>query len=136
MREPSELLAEHLTAHEGAWALMSATLRALQDDADAARYLRRHVRELMAKALFAGFEGTEPTPRRPGVDHYHKAAAWIGLQVLRDVGPRGLTEIDWTRLGGQLSTLAGERIVDRRRRQESDARVPADGTEGKAPLPR
>jgi hypothetical protein len=69
----------------------------------------------MACALRAGFEGREPTPRRPGVDHYRKAEQWVGMQLLRDVGPRGLSEVDWTALGGRLTGLAGTRICDRGR---------------------
>lgn len=111
------LVVEHLTAHEGAWGLMAWTLRAINTDEDAGRYLQRHVRELMGKALIAGFDGTEPTPRRPDVDHYHKADHWIGQQLLRDLGPRALREVDWGALGGELTAFAGERICDRHARR-------------------
>jgi hypothetical protein len=102
-----------LSAHEGHWTLLAFTLRALDDDEQAGAFLRRHVRDDMARALLAGYEGREPTPKRPGVDHIHKADEWVGVQLLRDVGPRGLSEIDWTALGGRLTQLAGPRICDR-----------------------
>lgn len=106
-----------LTAHETHWTLMAFTLRALDTDDEAAHYLRRHVRELMACALRAGYEGREATPKRPGLDHHHKADEWIGMQLLRDIGPRGLAEVQWTALGAHMTELAGERIADRERRQ-------------------
>jgi hypothetical protein len=107
----------HLTAHETPWVLMAHTLRALHSDEEAGAYLRRQVREAMAAALVAGFEGREPTPKIPGVHSHHKAQEWIGMQLLRDVGPRGLSEIDWTALGARMTGLAGERIAERQRRQ-------------------
>lgn len=111
---PVEVTIERaLTAHEGHWTLLAFTLRALDDDEQAGRTLRRRVRDDMARALLAGYEGREPTPKRPGVDHIHKADEWVGMQLLRDVGPRGLSEIDWAGLGGRLTRLAGPRISDR-----------------------
>jgi hypothetical protein len=113
-RPPVEATIERaLTAHEGYWTLLAFSLRALDNDEQAGRTLRRRVRDDMARALLAGYEGREPTPKRPGVDHYHKADEWVGMQLLRDIGPRGLSEIDWTALGARLSQLAGPRICDR-----------------------
>ncbi len=111
---PERAVVQALTAHDGSWHLMTFTLRAINTDDDAGDYLHRTVREWMGSAMIAGFEGREPTPKCPHPDAYQQAQRWIGMQLLRDVGPRGLSEIDWTALGAELTALAGVRIIDRR----------------------
>ncbi len=100
------VIEEALTAHEGHWTLLAFLLRTLDTDEQAGRSLRRHVRHAMACAMLAGYEGREPTPRRPGINSHRKAEAWVGMQLLRDVGPRGLSEVEWTALGKRLTQLA------------------------------
>lgn len=68
------IIEQHLTAHEGHWGLLASLLRAMETDAEAARCLRRQVRDRMAKALFEGYEGREPTPPPPRWDAYRKIA--------------------------------------------------------------
>jgi hypothetical protein len=104
-----------LTAHETHWRLLAALLRALDTDEEAAWSLHRHVRDAMGQALLAGYEGREPTPRRPPAYAHHKAEQWVGMQLLRDIGPRGLIEVDWLRLARALTALAGPRIRQRAR---------------------
>lgn len=110
---PEQILERALMAHEGHWAMLASLLRALDTDEQAGRSLHREARELMAKALRVGYEGREPTPKPPRADAYHKADVWVGMQLLRDIGPRGLSEVDWTALGGRLTQFAGTRICDR-----------------------
>jgi hypothetical protein len=108
------LIEEVLTAHEGSWALLAHMLRALETDEEAAFSLHRRVRNAMGCALLAGYEGREPTPKRPSLNAHHKAEQWIGMQLLRDIGPRGLAEVDWLGLARSLTSLAGPRIAQRR----------------------
>jgi hypothetical protein len=109
---PEQILERALMTHEGHWAMLAQLLRALDTDEQAGRSLHRKARELMACALQAGYEGREPTPKPPRADACHKADEWVGMQLLRDIGPRGLSEVDWTTLGGRLTQFAGPRICD------------------------
>lgn len=104
---------EILTADETYWRLLAALLRAFETDEEAAISLRRHVKRAMAVALLAGYEGREPTPKRPRPHATHKAEEWVGMQLLRDIGPPKLVDIDWTELGRRMAALAGPRIKDR-----------------------
>lgn len=107
------VIEEALTAHETHWADLSRLLRALETDTEAAWMLHRHVRNAMGHALLAGYEGREPTPRKPPLHAHHKAQEWVGMQLLRDIGPRGLTEVDWLSVARSLTRLAGPRIRER-----------------------
>jgi hypothetical protein len=107
------LIEQILTAHEGHWDHLARLLRALETDEEAAWSLHRHVRDAMGHALLAGYEGREPTPSKPPLHAYHKAQQWVGMQLLRDIGPRGMSEVDWIGLGRSLTALAGPRIKHR-----------------------
>jgi hypothetical protein len=107
------VIEETLTAHETHWSGLASLLRALETDAEAAWSLHRHVRNAMGHALLAGFEGHEPTPKRPPLGAHHKAEQWVGMQLLRDIGPRGLSEVDWRAVARSLTSLAGPRIRQR-----------------------
>lgn len=107
------LIERILIAHESHWDHLARLLRALETDEEAAWSLHRHVREAMGHALLAGYEGREPTPRKPSLHAYHKAQQWVGMQLLRDIGPRGMSEVDWIGLGRSLTALAGPRIKQR-----------------------
>lgn len=102
-----------VTAHEAHWTALASLLRALDTDEEAAYTLHRHVRKAMGLALLAGYEGREPTPKKPPLGAYHKAEEWVGMQLLRDIGPRGLAEVDWLSLGRSLTAYAGPRIDPR-----------------------
>lgn len=107
------LIERVLTAHESHWDHLARLLRALETDEEAAWSLHRHVREVMGHALLAGHEGRELTPRKPSLHAHHKAQQWVGMQLLRDIGPRGMSEVDWIVLGRSLTALAGPRIKHR-----------------------
>lgn len=102
-----------LTAHETHWSDLARLLRALETDEEAAWSVHRHVRNAMGYALLAGYEGREATPRKPPPHAHHKAQEWVGMQLLRDIGPRGMSEVDWIGLGRSLTALAGQRIKHR-----------------------
>jgi hypothetical protein len=102
-----------LTAHETYWDHLARLLRALETDEEAAWSLHRHVRDAMGHALLAGYEGREPTPSKPPMHAHHKAQQWVGMQLLRDIGPHGMSEVDWIGLGRSLTALAGPRIKHR-----------------------
>jgi hypothetical protein len=107
------LIEQVVTAHEGHWDHLAWLLRALETEEEAAWSLHKHVREVMGYALLAGYEGREPTPRKPSLHAHHKAQQWVGMQLLRDIGPRGMSEVDWIGLGRSLTELAGPRIKHR-----------------------
>jgi hypothetical protein len=109
----------HLTAHEGYWRQLAALLRAMESEEEAAVALRRQVRNAMAYALLAGYEGFGPTPRRPRRDATNMAQQWVGMKLLRDVGPRELDRIDWSEIARGLTQLAGPRISSRPRAEQS-----------------
>lgn len=103
-------ISRSLTAHEGYWGELAHVLRAMETDEEAARAVRRQVRNAMACALLAGFEGREPGPRKPRRDATNLAQEWVGTQLLRDIGPRDLSRSDWLEIAQALTRLAGPRI--------------------------
>jgi hypothetical protein len=102
-----------LTTHEGYWRELAHLLRAMESDEEAASAIRRRVRDAMGYALLAGYEGCEPTPPKPRVHATNIAQEWVGVLLLRDVGPPGLKQCDWLGVARALTHLAGPRISTR-----------------------
>ena len=107
---------EILTDHDGYWRQLAGLLRAMENDGEAARTIRRQARNAMGYALLAGYEGSEPTPAKPRANAVNLAQEWVGARLLSGVGPQGLSETDWSDVAGVLTRLAGPRISERSRR--------------------
>ena len=104
---------EILTDHDGYWRQLASLLRAMENDSEAARAVRRQARNAMGCALLAGYEGSEPTPTKPRANAVNLAQEWVGARLLSTVGPQGLSEADWVAVARVLTRLAGPRISER-----------------------